>query len=565
MRFLRAWAWLRWRVRINAIERGGRADTIQRFTRATEVVGPVLIGLMLVPTALVAAGLGLATGYGLASGATWVEPLVHVLRIALVAVLLLTIVGPVALPSGRGLSSLPRLLLLPVPRSALFAGEIVGGLAEPWLLAAGLAALLAIAGALAAANLLVTLAAAVAALLLVAMLTGMGTLFGALLHVLMSNRRRGEWLLVGSLTAITLLSMLPMLMTTGGGTRAEREAREREIETRIATNLEEPGAGWLALLPTELYVAVLARAAGMSPGSVLPPVAGLAGASVASLGAGWLLWQRAVDAGAAPTARSRARGGWRTTSTVSSASRGLAFTFIHHVARTARGRALVLPSVLMSLVFAAMVAFRGGMDLGFAAIRDGYAVAVFGAFVGLLSPVQLWFNQFAIDRAGLTLLCLQPVTSNAILRGKMRGAAATTAALAAVPVAAGLAIGSDLSPAYWAVLVLGAMASFLVLAPLAALLSTFFPRHVDLGSIGHRSNAHPIPALLGGLLLFASAAPSFGAAIVGFRLMQNAWVAVALAGTWLLVAAALHAGLSRLAVRAFDSRREALIAVAGGR
>jgi hypothetical protein len=225
----------------------------------------------------------------------------------------------------------------------------------------------------------------------------------------------------------------------------------------------------------------------------------------------------------------------------------------------------VLPSILMSLVFAGMVAFRGGVDLGFTSMRDGFGVAVFGTFVALLSPIQLWFNQFAIDRAGLTLLCLQPVTTNAILRGKMAGAAITAAGLAAVPVAAGLLIGSDLPLAYWAILLLGATAAFLVMAPMAVLLSTFFPRHVDLGSIGQRSNAHPIPALLGGLILFVSAAPAAGAAIVGFRIMQNAWAAVGLAGAWLMLAAALHAGLWSLARRAFDNRREALVAVAAGR
>ena len=49
LRFLRAWAWVRWRVRVNAIERGDRADRIQRLTRATEVIGPIIVAAMMLP------------------------------------------------------------------------------------------------------------------------------------------------------------------------------------------------------------------------------------------------------------------------------------------------------------------------------------------------------------------------------------------------------------------------------------------------------------------------------------------------------------------------------------
>ena len=563
LRFLRAWAWVRWRVRMNAIERSDRADRIQRFTRATEVLGPVMVAVMMVPTALVALALGAAAGFGMSSGAQWGEAAMHLMRFALLAATALTIVGPVMLPSGRGIASLPRLLLLPVSRTALYASELVGGLAEPWMMMAALAAVSLTVGALAAGSLSAALAAVAAGALLLLTLAGLGACLGAALHVLMGNRRRGEWIVVVALTGFSLLGMLPALMT---GSRDERRTRDAEVESRLARALEEPASGPLALLPSELYVAAVARAAGVSPGSPLLPVAGLAAAAAAALGAGWAVWRRAIDLGGLSAGRTRARdvqgnrAPWMRTPAT-----GLAFTFVQHVLRTARGRAIVLPSVVMTLVFAALVAFRGGLDLGAFSIRTGFAVAVFGVIAAFLAPVQLWMNQFAIDRAGLTMLCLQPLSSAAILRGKMAGAAVLVGGIAALPFLLGLIIGAPLPAAYWIVLALGALAAFAVLAPMAALLAIFFPKHVDLTSIGQRSNAHPVAGLLGAMATGLAAAPAVGAALVGFRLMDSPIAAVGLAAAWLVIALILHWGLTKLAVSAFERRREALVATANGR
>ena len=565
LRFLRAWAWVRWRVRVNAIERGDRADRIQRFTRATEVIGPIIVAAMMLPVALVALAVGAGAGYGLASGADWGVAAMHILRFALLAATALAVVGPVMLPSGRGIASLPRLLLLPISRAALFMSELVGGLAEPWVVAAGLAATALVIAAFAGGSLAAGAVGLVAAVLLLATLAGLGACFGALLHVLMGNRRRGEWLLVAALTLFSLAAMVPSLMM-GSGTRDERRERDRDAEARIASALGVPAAGWLAVLPSELYVASVARAAGAMPGSPALPLGGLAAAAAGSLAAGWLVWRRAIERGGLSAGRTRAKDkagrgpGW-----FGSASSGLAFTFVHHVMRTARGRALALPAIALSLVFAGLVAFRDGLNFGPFAISDGFSVAVFGVVMAFLTPVQLWMNQFAIDKAGLTMLSLQPLSTSRIIRGKTAGAAVLVGGIAALPIALGLVIGADLHPAYWGVLVISAVAAFLALAPIAALLSTYFPKSVDLASIGQRSNAHPLAGLIGGVLTFASAGPGVGAAVVGFKLMNSPAAAIGLAAAWLVVALALHWMLTKVAVRAFDHRREALVALAVGR
>src|SRR5687768_2976548 len=112
-RFLGAWAWLRWRTFMNAIERSERADRLARFSRAIEALGPVMVALMMVPAAIMAMLFGMATGYGLGAGEVWGIPLMHAMRLALFVVLLFVVLGPIVLPSGRGIASLPRLLLLP--------------------------------------------------------------------------------------------------------------------------------------------------------------------------------------------------------------------------------------------------------------------------------------------------------------------------------------------------------------------------------------------------------------------------------------------------------------------
>jgi hypothetical protein len=60
----------------------------------------------------------------------------------------------------------------------------------------------------------------------------------------------------------------------------------------------------------------------------------------------------------------------------------------------------------------------------------------------------------------------------------------------------------------WPALVFGVIATYALLAPVAAALSAIFPKTVDLNSIGNNSNAHQAAGLLGLLAFAASAAPA---------------------------------------------------------
>lgn len=566
-RFLAAWAWLRWRTFMNAIERSDRADRLARFSRAVEALGPVMVAVMMIPSIIAAMLLGLATGFGLGAGEAWGPPLMHTMRIVCFIMLLLIVLGPIVLPSGRGLASLPRLLLLPVSHKSLYAGELLGGLSEPWTLIGSVAIVMVPVGALIAGNVTLAAIATAAALAAVACFIALGALAGALLHILMRDRGRGEWIVVLLFTLIPLAALAPSFLAgMAAGDRGDEW--EEAFEARMEAMLERPANGALVLFPGELFAATAARTAGISEGSALPPLAGLTLAAGAATAGGWALWKRTIDRGGISRGRSKGRAGaagqpsalplMRTT------RRALAFSFLQHVIRTARGRTIVLPALIMTLALAGIVGMRGGMRFGDIPLRDGFAVAVFGIAMSFLSIVQLWMNQFALDKAGLTLLSLAPISSGQILRGKMWGAAVLTLSLALLPIAAGLIIGSSLHGAYWFVLAAGAVAAFIALAPFAALLSAVFPKFVDMSSIGQKSNAHPAAGLIGGILIFASAGPAIGAALVGFRVMKSPPAAIGLSAAWLLVALLLHALMWKAAVATFERRRESIIAVATG-
>ena len=58
VRILRAFAWMRWRVLVNSLERTGARDTLERFSLALEQIGPLIALVLLVPSAVAGGGGG---------------------------------------------------------------------------------------------------------------------------------------------------------------------------------------------------------------------------------------------------------------------------------------------------------------------------------------------------------------------------------------------------------------------------------------------------------------------------------------------------------------------------
>ena len=110
-------------------------------------------------------------------------------------------------------------------------------------------------------------------------------------------------------------------------------------------------------------------------------------------------------------------------------------------------------------------------------------------------------NQFAIDRAGLTLALLSPLATASCWsarrwarthRRRPRARCACSSPSSSFPGGA---------PALWLSLPLALVATYLLVAPGAAMLSAVFPRAVDLNSIGRAATRTASRACSGMLLV----------------------------------------------------------------
>jgi hypothetical protein len=557
MAILRAFLWMRWRVLMNSLERTGARDRLERFSVAIEQLGPIMAAVLMIPSAIVLAGAGAYGGWALAQGNPRPLPF-EALRFLLLAATLLTIVGPILLPANERTSAV-RLLLLPISRANLYAAETATALTDPWL-ALMLPVIAAVPlGMLAGGALVAAVLVLAGGTLLLLVLLGITSVATSVLHLVLRDRRRGELFALVFILAIPLVSMIPAVMQSGGA-RVDPESPRRDpawfttFEHRI-----------LPLAPSEAYARAASRVVSGVDAGALRPLTGLAIAATAFHAVGLLLFGRILDSpGATGSRRRRSWGGARTWRIpgVSPGASAVALAQIRLALRTPRGRSILLSPVIVFLMFGA-ITWRGGMedDFGFFALRSGLALAVFGSFVSLLTVLPIAMNQFAIDRAGLTLEFLTPIDDRDLLRGKAIANAATMAvpALLCILGAAVMFPGGSLS--LWLTLPLGLAATYLLVAPLAAALSAVFPRSVDLNSIGRGSNAHTIATLVGMFAYGVAGGLAMLLVIVTHRILERPGLTPVLMLIWCGVCFAL-ARLLFIPVRhLLASRRENLAQV----
>jgi hypothetical protein len=563
-RLLRSLAWLRWRIVYNTLTRSGARDMLERLSRTAESVLPLAIIVMLLPLAVVLLVLGGWTGWTLAQDPVLGSWPLQIVRWVLLIMFGITLVSPVILSAGQHGAGMIRLLLLPIPNRVLYTAHAAGALADPWVflsvpLLAGLSGGLALNGSLGAA-----LVTTVAGLGCLAALLGVAALASALLQLLVRNRRRAESVALAGMLLIVFISIVPSLVFTDAGLPATPHRTRRHREVQVAEWIRSPGR----FVPSELYVSGAREVAGGSLPAALAAATGILGWAVALHGLTWPIYQRLLRTPATSGAKRRtgtrpARA--RRLPLVGPAVSAVAVTFVRLAFRTPRGRSVILMPVVLLAGFAAIsVARETTIPFGPIAIGGGYSLGIFGIVIALMSIGPLVFNQFAVDRAGLTLEFLAPIGTRALLYGKAIGGALIAAVPCALAMIAGVVTGGY-SPVMWGIVVLGACASYLLTAPVAAVLSMLFPRAVDLSSIGQGSNAHQAAGLLGFLAFVASCAPPVALAFAGFRLLHNTAATVALLAAWAGIAAALSWVGFRIAERLLDERRENLAMVAQGR
>lgn len=566
LQLLRALAWLRWRLMINAITRSGARDFLERLSRSAESVLPIAMLVLITPAALLLGAVGAWGGWALATGDPSALPLLEIVRWSLAAVLVMTLVAPLIFAGGQQASGTVRLLLLPFPRHVLYLSHVLGPLADPWIVLAipmtlGLAAGLARGGAPASA-----LVALVAAIAMVAVLLGVSALLSATIQLIVRNRRRAELLVLGGTLFIIVLSLIPSAFIEDS-----RDGRSRQ--GRRGAGVERPAdvPRWIVVaskgIPSEAYTTAVRNASGERPAAA-GALAVLGAWALLAHGLTWPLFQRMLQA---PATSGRARGGsaerafGATLPGVSPIVSAVAIAFTRLAFRTPRGRTLVLAPILMLALFAFLSIARGAaIPFGPARVGGGFSLTIFGIALSILSLGPFMFNQFAVDRAGLTLQFLAPLGVREMLYGKAIGGALIAAAPVAVSIAAGLVTGAR-APLHWATLLVSTCAVYLIFAPVSAILSLVFPRTVDLSSIGQASNAHQAAGLLGMLALAAIVAPPSLLAAAGLRLWQSPLIALGLVTAWLLVSIAIAFVLFRIAERLLEERKENLLMVAVGR
>jgi hypothetical protein len=554
LRILRAFVWLRWRTLLNSLERRSSRDVIERLSIAVEQLAPTIAAIVLLPSMIGLAGMAGYVGWTMARG----EPLgflFEALRFLLLAACALAIAGPMMLPGGDRTNAV-RLLLLPIPRGVLYLGHAAGALADPWVLlttaaVVGLALGLAAGGGIAA-----TITAAAAGVLLIAALVGISLAVSNAAHLFVRDRRRGELLALVVVVVLPLIGMLPALM---GGSRhyTPDHAGEARAE-RQTRNLERRA---FALVPSELYVRTVRTSPGSERGSSAAGLAGLAAVGTTLHLLAFAAFVRVLGSTATP-GQKRAVGGtakrWRIPG-VSRDTSAIAINQIRLAFRTPRGRATLLSPIVVFGMFALMTLRSGGTgEFAPFGLQTGLGLATFSSFVSLMAILPLAMNQFAIDRAGLTLTMLAPVATMTLLTGKAVG----NAIIALIPgtvcfiAAAVLLPGGD--PALWACIPLTAAAAYVTAAPIAAILSAIFPKPVDLNSIGRGSNAHGAAGLLGMLTFAAAAAPGTVLALVVGRGLERPLFAPLAVLLWILVSFGISLVLFRLAADIFNRRRENL-------
>jgi hypothetical protein len=558
LRTLRAFVWLRWRIFVNSLERTSARDTLERFSIATEKLGPIIALVLLIPSGVGLFLLGMTAGFGL-SMPSWSLP-ISLVRYFLLLATLFTIFGPIVL-SSRDAGNVVRFLLLPIPRLALYIAQMAGAFADPWILLTIPVLIGVPIGAIVSGHPVIAAVTLAAGLAVVLLVVGMTSLTSTVIHLLLRNRRRGDLVMLMIVLVLPLIGLLPSMLAADMASRPRDRQHPRTTRSGTTLTTAQSAARELfAVSPSELYHRI-ATSGASTPRATLVPLAGLAAIAFGVHLVGFGAFRRMLDMPASlGTRRGGAFGGlWgRTIPGLSPGASAVAFTQLRLAMRTPRGRSILAGPLLIFAAFSVMVYRSGYLFFSGLSIDSGLTLATFGSFICLFSILPLAMNQFAIDKAGFTRYMLAPLSIRELLQGKAVGNALIAAGPAACCFFLPALVFRGGSPALWLALFFSVIATYIIIAPIAAALSAVFPRTVDLNSIGHASNAHQGAALLGLLSFAVAAAPCALLVFVSSRLLRRPELAPILLFAWcgltLLIARMLFIPVRRLVA----SRCEAL-------
>lgn len=559
LRILRAFAWMRWRILVNSLERTGARDTLQRLSLAVEQLGPLMAAALFIPSAISLAALGGYAGYALAISTGGRVLPVELLRFLLFGAVALSAVGPIMLPASERTNPV-RLLLLPISRATLYVAQCASALTDPWILLA-VPCLVAFPAGLAAGGAFGTATVAVVGgTVLLIVLVGLSSLATTLLHLLFRNRRRGELVALVFVIVLPLVGLLPGLLDANER-RDRLQARAGERQDAVTGWAVQTGRFALGLVPSELYRRSVLE--GFERRAAWPPLLALStiGATLHALG--FLAFRGMLDSPASTGSRrtgARLPGSPVKVPGLSPGASAVAANQLRLAFRTPRGRSILVSPLIVFGMFALLMSRGGDAGLGFD-FGGGLALATFSAATCVLAILPFAMNQFALDRSGLTLQLLAPLRDIDILIGKAVGNGLIVGLSGLVCVGLAFALVGGGHPALWLSIPLALASTYLLAAPAAAAVSAVLPRAVDLNSIGSRSNAHGLAGLVGVVIFGAASLPAILVMLLTTKLVDRPALAPAGLLVWCGLALLLCRLLLTPAARLFNQRRENLALV----
>jgi hypothetical protein len=231
--------------------------------------------------------------------------------------------------------------------------------------------------------------------------------------------------------------------------------------------------------------------------------------------------------------------------------------------RSVRGRlAMVFPGAIMVLFGFLSRRIPDEIPFGTLVGTHGHVLFAFGLLFSVYVLQAFHLNQFASDRAGLSLLFLAPVSDADLVRGKAvaGGVLLGITALLCLACAALTVPGTPI--AIWLAVFLAGFATYGLLAPLGAVLSALFPQAADLNTTGTSGSPHGLSIVLGLALTAVLAAPAVLIVGIGYHAGGRPFVTLGAMAIWAVVCIAVGAKLLDAAARFVAARRENLALVA---
>jgi hypothetical protein len=577
IRSLRAFVWLRWRLVVNGIRSGRRRDTLEQVSRTLQTLSPILLGALSVGSIVGATVMGFLAGRAVAHGAMLSIVGFFVFRALLGILLLMSVVITALAPTQTQMTSYTRLLLLPIARSTLHLLEVAANLADPWV-AVLVPLLLTFALGLAVGGRPdVGVVAAVAAPAMVLVFVSLAALVSFAVRWLLRSRRRGELFTLLFVLGVSLLSILPAIMSSrmDGEKRATsptstaptkpaggRRTRSMPSEPFSVAKFDAALPRWTRAIPSELYGVSLNSAMAGRQGTAWLAVVVLIAEGVLLFAASSAVHARLI--GSLENEQDHRRriskplGGFEVPFVRPSVA-AVAMTYLRMALRSVRGRLAILLPAPMLLAIATLVRRMPDVPDGMSAVfHRGDLLFAVGSVLALHALQPFTMNLFGTDRAGLTLLFLSPLDDRDLARGKILGCALllgvsmSLCLLGAVIVAPGGEVWT------WLAVPIGIAAVWMWASPLAVWLSILFPVAADLSKTGKGGNPHPLAMLVGLVAVMGLLVPTALLFVAAEFWLRKPPLVLVFELSWLLVAVLVAWPLLNFAASSLSSRRENL-------